>query len=62
MEVKVAVLNAISQNYNFFVVELIPYAKGQLISKCLFEVVVWTKYQRKYFQEFCHERLYRQGK
>ena len=26
MEVKVAVLNAISQNYNFFEVKLVPYA------------------------------------
>ena len=36
--------------------------KGQLISKCPFAIVVWTKYQRKCFQDFCHERLYRQGK
>ena len=27
--------------------------KGQLISKCLSAVVVWTKYQRKYFRDFC---------
>ena len=28
-------------------------AKGQLISKCLFGVIVWTKNQRKNFQNFC---------
>ena len=27
--------------------------KGQLISKCLFGVIVWTKNQRKIFQNFC---------
>ena len=28
-------------------------AKGQLISKCLFGVIVWTKNQRKNYQNFC---------
>ena len=28
-------------------------SKGQLISKCLFDVIVWTKNQRKNFQNFC---------
>ena len=27
--------------------------KGQLISKCLFGVIVWTKYQHKNYQNFC---------
>jgi hypothetical protein len=27
--------------------------KGQLISKCLFGVIVWTKKQRNFFQDFC---------
>ena len=27
--------------------------KGQLISKCLFGVIVWTKNQRKNYQNFC---------
>ena len=27
--------------------------KGQLISKCLFGVIVWTKKQRDFFQDFC---------
>ena len=29
------------------------HRKGQLISKCLFGVSVWTKNQRKNFQNFC---------
>ena len=32
--------------------------KGQLISKCLFGVIVWTKNQRKNYQDFCFS-LYR---
>ena len=32
--------------------------KGQLISKCLFGVIVWTKNQRKNYQNFCFS-LYR---
>ena len=27
--------------------------KGQLLSKCLFDVIVWTKNQRKNYQNFC---------
>ena len=28
-------------------------AKGKLISKCLFGVIVWTKNQWNFFQDFC---------
>ena len=34
------------------------HTKGQLISKCLFGVIVWTKNQRKNYQNFCPS-LYR---
>ena len=29
------------------------HAKGQLISKCLFGVIVWTKIEQKYCKDFC---------
>ena len=35
--------------------------KGLLISKCPYEKSVWTKYQRKYFQDFCPGSLLLQG-
>ena len=35
-----------------------PLTKGQLISKCLFGVIVWTKNQQKNYQDFCFS-LYR---
>ena len=44
-----------------FEVKLVPYAKGQLISKCPYEKSVWTKYQRKYFYDFCPGSLLLQG-
>ena len=31
-------------------------SKGQLISKCLYEVVIWTKIPTKRFDNFCPER------
>ena len=37
------------------------FTKGQLISKCPYEKSVWTKYQRKYFQDFCPGSLLLQG-
>ena len=47
----------------FFYIMLITYPcpifddipKGQLISKCLFGVIVWTKIATKYCQYFCPE-------
>ena len=33
--------------------KILIFAKGQLISKCLFGVIVWTKKQRKNYQNFC---------
>ena len=33
--------------------EIWVWSKGQLISKCLFGVIVWTKNQRKNYQNFC---------
>ena len=44
--------NEINQDHviqNFMVL----FAKGQLISKCLFGVIVWTKNQCKNYQNFC---------
>ena len=35
--------------------------KGQLISECPYEKSVWTKYQRKYFKDFCPGSLLLQG-
>ena len=31
----------------------LAFTKGQLVSKCLFGVIVWTKNQRKNYQNFC---------
>ena len=39
--------------YIDFLIEQVIRTKGQLISKCLFGVIVWTKYQRKNYQNFC---------
>ena len=32
------------------------HTKGQLISKCLYEIIVWTKIPTKNFDNFCPER------
>ena len=37
-------------------------SKGQLISKCLFEKIVWTKIPTKNLIDSAQKCLYRQGK
>ena len=34
--------------------EIVCFQKGQLISKCPFGVIVWTKITTKKFDKFCH--------
>ena len=42
-----------SKSQNLIILGQGGSSKGQLISKCLFGVIVWTKNQRKNHQNFC---------
>ena len=44
-----------SEKWNCSLVGVIV-TKGQLISKCLYEVIISPKYQRRKFDNFCPER------
>ena len=43
----------LTNNYHFRSYFLLVCSKGQLISKGLFDVIVWTKKPTKFFKDFC---------
>ena len=40
-------------SFNFYAPRFFSTAKGQLISKCPYSVIIWTKIPTKLFKDFC---------